>query len=238
MSVTVVFVHGAFIRDAQWWWHRVGPLLAEQGVESIAVDLPSCGESGSLGDLHDDAAAVREAVNKVDGPVILIGHSYGGMVITEAGDNNPKVAHLVYMSAVVPDGTSVLDAEFTNPADTPKFDVRDDGTVGEGGTKTNVLGALPDESLVPESLNRLQRQRTDVFYQVADGAAWKDVPSTFIVCTEDADVGVERQREHARRCGAAVEVPTNHFAHLERPDLVAGALLAIAERLPAQPSAV
>src|SRR6478735_4703176 len=100
---TLVFVHGACVRDADWWWSRMVDPLAGLGIESVAVALPSCGEDGDdRGDLDDDVAACRRAIAAVDGPVVLLGHSYGGVVITEAGADD-RVARLLYLTSVMPD---------------------------------------------------------------------------------------------------------------------------------------
>ena len=103
MISTVVFVHGACVRDADWWWSRMTGPLAEQGVRSVAVALPSCGEAGdTLGDLYDDIESCRRAIDQTAGPVVLCGHSYGGMVITEAGADE-RVNRLIYLTSVMPD---------------------------------------------------------------------------------------------------------------------------------------
>src|SRR3954463_16444834 len=81
---TLIFVHGACVRDAAWWWRRMREPLAGHGIASVAVPLPSCGETGGeLGDLYADVRACAWAIEQAEGPVILCGHSYGGMVITE-----------------------------------------------------------------------------------------------------------------------------------------------------------
>lgn len=281
MQPTIIFVHGAFIWEPDWWWHPVAQRLEHHGIPSRTVQLPSCGPRPPLGDLHDDSAAVRRAIEGVDGPVVLVGHSYGGIVITEAAADNPKVRHLVYMSAFVPDGTSAVQSEFTNPDDMRSFDLTIESpglrgwlgsrmltltrgranammipivkrrnalarltagmvcwmsaggyaTGGEGGTKSYLLEELPDPALVEGSLRRLTRQSAEAGLQAPRGAAWKQVPSTFIVILHDLDVSVERQRTHAKRCTYVVEMPTNHFAHLERPDLVCQALVEVAGRV-------
>jgi pimeloyl-ACP methyl ester carboxylesterase len=278
---TVIFVHGAFIWEPEWWWRPVAERLASHGIESRTVQLPSCGPEPPLGDLHDDAAAVRGVIDSIEGPVILVGHSYGGIVISEAAAGQPSVRHLVYMSAFVPDGTSAVTSEFTNPNDMRSFDLTFGGdglrarlgslmvaltrgrvsswmvpfasrkgivarltaamicwlsaggyaTGGEGGTKAYLLEELPEPALVEGSLRRLTRQAAEAGVQAPRAAAWKEIPSTFIVILHDLDVSVERQRTHAGRCTHVIEMPTNHFAHLERPDLVCDALVEVAARV-------
>lgn len=225
--VTVVFAPGAFVTDTEWWWRRVAALLDERGIDSRPVEYPSCGPAGPLGDLFDDAAAVHEILDDIDGQAILVGHSYGGMVITQAG-THPKVAHLVYMSAFVPDGTSAAEAEFMKEEDLQSFEFFDDGTAGEGGTKAPIVKLLGDPELVDGALSRLKRQAVLPGSQAPTEYAWKERPSTFFVLTGDDDIAVTNQRTHAKRTGGVVEIPTNHYAHLERPDLVADALAQVA----------
>src|SRR5258708_453841 len=101
MPRQVVLVHGAW--HGGWAFDRVLPLLTIAGVSSVAVDLPAHGEdTGPPGDLHSDAARVKAQLDRADERVVLLGHSYGGAVITEAGDH-PAVAHLVYLCAPVLD---------------------------------------------------------------------------------------------------------------------------------------
>jgi pimeloyl-ACP methyl ester carboxylesterase len=236
MRPTVIYVSGAFVQDTAWWFHRVDAILAEHGIESRAVNLTSCGPAAPLGDLHDDANALREVIAEVDGPIILVGHSYGGQVITEAGAGEPKVRHLVYVSGPVEDGVSLADSDYMDKskiAQPELLDIREDGTVSEGSQrfKTNVLIQLDELELVRESLRRLTRQSLSVFTQEPQGCAWKEKPSTYILCLNDEEVDVQFQRPGAERCTTVVEVPTNHFPHLERPDLVADVLLRVATEI-------
>lgn len=234
MSVTVVFVHGAFISDSAWWWGPVAKILAESGIESRTIDLPSCGEAAPLGGLADDTKAVGDLIDSLDGPVIVVGHSYGGAVISGAAVDRKNVAHLVYISAVVPDGTSVVDCGFVPADNVPELDIRDDGTVGEGGQrfKSRVLESLPDADMTEEAVRRLTRQSVASFTDPPTGAAWQTVPSSYIICQFDADVPIAAQRTHAARTNAVHEVPTNHFAHLERPDLVAKVISDVVQSWP------
>ena len=99
---TIVFVHGACVRDAPWWWSRVVAPLEARSIASAAVPLPSCGEAGPRrGDLYDDVEATRQVVAGAEPPVILLGHSYGGVVITEAGEHE-AVTHLCYVASLMP----------------------------------------------------------------------------------------------------------------------------------------
>lgn len=103
----LLFVHGALVRDGDWWWHRTAELLLERtGVASRAVALPSCGESAADragAGLVEDAAALRAALDDIeDDEAIVVGHSYGGTVIAEAGAH-AAVARLVYISSYLPD---------------------------------------------------------------------------------------------------------------------------------------
>ncbi|MEU5977246.1 alpha/beta hydrolase [Streptomyces sp. NPDC047315] len=237
MPATVVYVHGAFISDSAWWWSYVAEILSKSDIQSRTVDLPSCGPEGPLGNLSDDAKAVAAVVDEISGPVILVGHSYGGAVISGAAVGKQNVEHLVFISAVVPDGTSVADCGFIPADDIPELDIRDDGTVGEGEQrfKSRVLESLPSPDMTEEAVQRLTRQSLASFTDPPVGEAWRNVPSSFIICEFDADVPVAAQRAHAERTGAAHQVPTNHFAHLERPDLVAQVIVDIVDKLPVAP---
>jgi pimeloyl-ACP methyl ester carboxylesterase len=93
---TLIFVHGACVRDAPWWWSQMTEPLAGRGIASVAVPLPSCGETGDgLGDLYADVDEARQAIAEAEAPVVLCGHSYRGMVITQAGADQ-RVAQLLY----------------------------------------------------------------------------------------------------------------------------------------------
>ncbi len=95
----IVFVHGALVFDGAWWWHRMVEPLAALGLGSRAVELPTCVPSPGVspeapGDMYADADAVRAALDEEDEPLVLVGHSYGGMVITDAAADQENVAHL------------------------------------------------------------------------------------------------------------------------------------------------
>ena len=103
--------------------------LADHGIATAVMPLPSCGEAGEmLGDLYDDVDACRQAISEADEPVVLCGHSYGGVIITEAGVDD-RVTQLLYVTSVMPDaGESQADLIGSEPA--PWLAPSDDGTVG------------------------------------------------------------------------------------------------------------
>jgi len=128
MTPTVIFVHGACVRDADWWWSQMTQPLTKRGISTVAVPLPSCGETGDrLGDLADDVEACRRAIAEVDGPIVLCGHSYGGMIITEAGAD-ARVTRLIYVTSVMPD-TGQSQAELIGAEPAPWLQPGED-TVG------------------------------------------------------------------------------------------------------------
>ncbi len=225
----VVFVHGALVFDGAWWWHRMVRPLASLGLGSRAVELPSCvappGASGEAsGDMYADADAVRAALEEEDEPVMLVGHSYGGMVITDAAAGHENVEHLVYVTSVLPDSGETM-ADFGGEPG-PWMDPRpEDGTMGIKAELTpDAFMPDCDEEAVAGALKRLTRQPLAVFGQTPRAVAWREKPSTYVVCAEDRATPPEVQREYARRAGRVVELPTGHHPMLSRPELLARVL--------------
>jgi pimeloyl-ACP methyl ester carboxylesterase len=227
----VVFVHGALVFDGAWWWHRMAEPLAALGLGTRAVELPSCvpspGASGEApGDMYADADAVRSALDEEDEPLVLVGHSYGGMVITDAAAGHGNAEHLVYVTSVMPELDETLSSFGGGREPGPWMDPRpEDGTMG---VKAELLpGAFMqdcDEAAVAGALERLTRQPLTVFGQAPRAVAWHEKPSTYVVCAEDLATPPEAQREYARRAGKVVEVPTGHHPMLSQPGLLAQVL--------------
>ena len=223
---TLIFVHGACVRDAAWWWSSMRGPLADRGIASVAVPLPSCGETGGeLGDLYADVEACRRAIAATEGPVVLCGHSYGGMVITEAGAD-PKVIQLLYLTSLMA-GVGESQGELVGAEPAPWLDPSDDGTVGvlPELIRTHFLQDC-DADTTEQALARLTRQAIVAFTQAPHTAAWKDTPATYVVCTDDlatpADVQVARIRPGARR----VDFAAGHHPFLSRPQAFADCLAA------------
>ncbi len=214
---TVVLVHGAW--HGSWCWHKVVDGLRDRGVPVVAVDLP-------LTSLHDDVDATTKALDEIDGPIVLCGHSYGGAVITEAG-RHPAVEHLVYVTAfTVDEGESPSRAAPDSNA--PATELNDAIVVSEDGAwLTLAHERLPNglyhdcsEEDTAFALARLRPIAMSCVTTPAGVPAFRTTPSTYAVCTDDRAVHPELQRAMAARCTSVVEWPTAHSPFFNRPDLV------------------
>ena len=232
----LIFVHGALVRDGQWWWQRSADLLRERtGIRSRALALPSCGETSPEqvpGGLIADAAALRRELDGVDSAVV-VGHSYGGTVIAEAGAH-PAVAHLLFVSSYLPEIGQSQGAIMSGESDPVGVAVNDDGTLGVSGYDVTSFGARflqdADADTQQQAWERVTAQATGAFMTPTTAAGWQGVDSTYIVCGQDRSTSVELQRVHAERATRAVEVPTGHHPFITRPDLVVDQLEALLRR--------
>jgi pimeloyl-ACP methyl ester carboxylesterase len=230
-SASVVLVHGAW--HGAWCWERVVDGLTRAGVTAIAVDLPGHGDdTGPLGDLHGDARRVRDVLDAVGAPVVLVGHSYGGAVITEAGDH-PAVAEVVYLAALALDADEMCATAAADEARAARIDHTGRADLGAGFVPTGdgsvtldpvvAVDALYnhcDRESIDLALARLGPQPLATFQQTPDAVAWRTRPATYVVCTDDRAIHPDLQRILARRCGTSTEWDTDHSPFLSRPDLV------------------
>jgi pimeloyl-ACP methyl ester carboxylesterase len=224
--LTLIFVHGACVRDASWWWNSMTKPLADRGIASLTVPLPSCGETGEeLGDLYADVDACRRAIADVEGPIVLCGHSYGGVIITEAGADD-RVTELLYVTSVMPDlGQSQADLIGSEPA--PWLQPGDDGTVGVDPDMIRELFLQDcDETTTEQALVRLTRQSLTPFTQSPRQIAWQQKSATYFVCTEDLATPAEVQRQRVRASTRIVEFDAGHHPFLSRPDAFAESIAA------------
>lgn len=233
---TVVLVHGAW--HGAWCWASVLAGLDEQGVPAVAVDLPGHGASTlPLGDLHGDADHVRSVLDDLAAGgtegVVLVGHSYGGAVITDAG-THPLVRRLVYVTAFAPDeGETVLGLALDHEEQSdlgPIIRFDDDDT--NHLDPDLVVGALYGDCSpadVERALSLLGQQPGASFAQPPRAVAWRERPVTYAVCGADRGVLPSLQRRMAERIpdAAVVEWPdSSHSPFLSQPgavvDLLAG----------------
>ncbi|GAA1860474.1 alpha/beta hydrolase [Myceligenerans crystallogenes] len=232
----LLFVHGALVRDGQWWWQRTADLLLERtGIRSRAVALPSCGETTPeqvAGGLVADAAALRAELDEVDS-AIVVGHSYGGTVIAEAG-RHPSVAHLVYVSSYLPDLGQSQASIMSGESDPVSIGDNGDGTLSVSGYDATSFGErfLHDaaEATRHQAWERVTAQSAAAFMTPTSAAGWQGIDSTYLVCARDRSTSVELQRLHAGRATRSVELPTGHHPFVTRPDLVVDQIQALPRR--------
>ena len=239
MTATIVLVHGAW--HGAWCWERLTPLLDAAGVPSIAIDLPGHGDDpGPFTDMHGDADRVRAVLDGLDDDVVLVGHSYGGIVITDAGVQ-PSVRHLVYVAAFAVDvhesAANALTAEaeaagveHTKPGLGDLMQFHDDGTCtlpaeGVAALLYNECDAATQEW----AAERLCPQPMVTFTQSPRAVAWRERPSTYVLCEKDRGVPASLQALLARRCTETVVLPTDHSPFAGRPDLLAPILIGLAQ---------
>jgi pimeloyl-ACP methyl ester carboxylesterase len=225
----VVLVHGAWADGSSW--AKVIPLLEKAGLKSIAVQNP-------LTSFEDDLAATKRAIALADGPVILVGHSWGGVVITDAGADS-KVAGLVYVAAFAPDvGEAVgdLGKEFAPPPG--GAEIRPDAsgylTMTQKGVYEHFASDLP---LAQKKLVFATQGATNsaLFGAKVSNAAWKTKPSWYIVAGNDHMIQPDLERKFAKTIKAkTVTLPTSHVAMLSRPSDVAKVIVEAAKGASAQ----
>jgi pimeloyl-ACP methyl ester carboxylesterase len=226
---TVVLVHGAF-HDG-WCWELVRQQLDQRGVPNQALDLPFTG-------LEGDAEAVGRLLDAVDGPVVLMGHSYGGMVISRAASGRDDVAHLVYLCAVqVGEDVDIATAMTTSDELMSSLVHGEDGSMGvDPAVAPAVFYHDCDDELTATAVSHLRGMDFGVI-QDSDGppppAAWKQIESTYVVCNDDQTIAPESQRRMAEQADHVVELDGSHSPMLAQPDVVADLLADIAAKVDA-----
>ncbi|HTT02027.1 MAG TPA: alpha/beta hydrolase [Steroidobacteraceae bacterium] len=241
-SATLVLVHGAW--HGSWCWQRLLPLLAQRGIQTRTLELPSVHGTENTdaqaalargAALSADAAAVRSLIGTVDAPVILCGHSYGGMVISQALD--ARVRELIYLCAFVPEPGQSLVA-IGGGREAPWIQMLENGlTLPDPAQGAQVFYADCDAETQRWALARLKPQRAAAFAEPVPHPAWQTVPSTYIVCAQDMAIPPELQRlTFAPRARRILELDTSHSPFLSNPAALADALAQVV-RDPCSPSA-
>jgi pimeloyl-ACP methyl ester carboxylesterase len=210
----IVLVHGAW--HGAWCWDKVVAGLRQRHVPVTAIDLPFEG-------LEVDAAAARDAICNAGDGVVVVGHSYGGAVISVAASGLANVGHLVYLCAFMlaeDDDIAALMSRYPSPLG--KYMRQADGgtTVDPAGVK-EVFYADCDQADIDDALARLRPVPSlNLRPKGAPPPAWRDRPSTYVVCTEDRAIVPELQQLMAARATRVVEWPTSHSPFLSQPERV------------------
>ena len=216
---TVVFVHGLWA-DGSSWSKVINPLV-DKGYKVISVQNPTTS-------LADDVTATKRAIDRADGDVILVGHSWGGSVITEAGAD-PRVKALVYIAAFAPDKgeTAGSLAESVAPTILGGFVQNANGylTLSREGVAKGFAGDLtPKEQDVVYAVQ--QPASKSVFGDVGVNAAWRTKPSWYVVASEDNAINPELEKRMAQRANAKTTIlKSSHVAMLSKPNEVLDVIL-------------
>ncbi|SBS73280.1 alpha/beta fold hydrolase [uncultured Microbacterium sp.] len=219
----IVLVHGAFADGSGW--RGVYDILTSRGYRVTIVQNP-------LTSLEDDVAATTRVLDRQNGPTVLVGHSWGGTVITEAGVH-PNVAGLVYVSALAPDAGETTAQQYDGFAPTPDFviDVGADGygfldhdrfRAGFAADLSDAEAAFLRDTQVPINMA--------VFGTPLTNAAWRDKPSWAVIAEDDKSFDGAMLQHMATRAGARITtVPASHALYVTQPQTVADVITAAAQ---------
>jgi len=216
---TIVFVHGLWA-DGSCWSKVIAPLV-DKGYKVLSVQNPTTS-------LSDDVAATKRVLDRADGEIVLVGHSWGGSVVTEAG-TDPRVKALVYIAAYAPDKGETVGSltESVAPTILPGFLQNANGYLTlskEGVVKAFATDLSPKEQDVVYAVQPPASQK--VFGDVGVNAAWRTKPSWYVVASEDNTINPELEKRMAKRANAKTTIlKSNHVAMLSKPNEVLDVIL-------------
>jgi pimeloyl-ACP methyl ester carboxylesterase len=226
-SVNVVLVHGAFCDGSSW--SGVIPLLQNAGHRVIAVQLPLAG-------LQNDVVTVRQALASLSGPTVLVGHSYGGAVVTGAGTDAANVISLVYVAAYVPDeGENLQDLNGGFPATEGQKHIGPSYIENALWIDPQVFPQVfaSDADATQARIMATVQKPTGLgcLSEKSGPPAWKKLPSWYIVSENDLTINPDAERWMAKRSGSTTSsLPSSHASPVAHPREVADVILAAAQQ--------
>jgi len=217
----LVLVHGAW--HGAWCWRPLLAALADEGIHPHAVELPFTG-------IGADAGALVEALDALDGDKVVVGHSYGGMVVSDAVDGRDDVAHLVYLCALMLEIGDEPFAMFRADADAAKlFDAIElDEATGLGTPIAEAASEIFYTDCDPQEVARFIAMLRPFPMMSLAGVhrePWRSIDSTYVVCSRDRTIPPSLQRSMATRANHIVEWQTGHSPFVNRPDLLVDLLI-------------
>jgi pimeloyl-ACP methyl ester carboxylesterase len=227
---TLLLVRGAW--HGTWCWKDLEAEFAESDWATESVELPSALRTTSLPEtspgMHTDAQAIRTALVHIDGPVVVVGHSYGGTPVTQAIGSAANVIGVIYLAAFMLDvGESVVSVT-GEPIPHDNAGVMPATSAMRAAFYSDVPGdqaSLAMSELVPHNHRS--------FAETVTRAGWREVPSTYVVCTEDQSLPPELQERFARRAGTVERLACGHSPFLSMPADLARLLGRLAQGSPA-----
>src|SRR5580704_3575268 len=220
----VVLVHGLFADGSSW--SEVIPRLQAAGLNVTSVQNP-------LTTLPEAVASAERVLARQDGPTVLVGHSFSGMIVTEAG-MHPNVSALVYVAARAPDAgedyTALAKKFPTPPASAGIVFDGDEGRLGEAAFLRDFAGDLPEAKAKVLYAVQEPFQKALLTGRTTQ-AAWRSKPSFYAVSTEDRTINPDLERFMAKRMGAkTIEVKASHVSLISHPDVITGLILEAAQQ--------
>jgi pimeloyl-ACP methyl ester carboxylesterase len=223
---SVVLVHAAWADASSW--NKVIPPLQRKGLPVVAVQIP-------LTSLSDDVATLRRLLRRVNGPVVLVGHSYAGAVITAAATDNSQVKALIYLAAIVPDEGETVGALFHDSE--PDGGVRPPIAPDADGflwlPEGAVISAVAPDALLEEKVLMEVTQHPIALKCLGEQMtvpAWKQKPSWFLVAAKDRMISPAKQRFMAERIGAGIHSSdVDHTPLLSAPETVVRVIVEAAD---------
>lgn len=215
----LVLVHGAW--HGAWCFGALQAELDRRGIASLAIDLPGHGASPlPLTDFYGDAQCVTDVLTSLHArgvnDVVLVGHSYGGAVITQAASSGPTVSHLVYLAAFAPDaGQSVMSQLIAMPRHDTALGgamvvVDDANTTINPELAQEAFYGCCDSGVIAASIARLSPQPMVTMTQEVTGAPRDSISSTYVLCSQDRAVHPEHQKIMSQLCNNVVTLDTDH----------------------------
>lgn len=219
----LLLVHGGW--HGAWAFDVLVPVLASQGFTVRTVDLPS---SGSLSGLDADVAVVRRSLAEHATPTLVVGHSYGGVVISEACSGVSNVVGLAYLCAFVLDKGESL-SMFLQPVP-PWLEIDETGGVGRVRDPERVFYADLEPPVAARAAARLKPQSMACLGAVLTAAAWRELPSSYLICEQDQALPVPAQEMMSARTHIVERLASSHSPFLSHPGEVAAFLARAADR--------
>jgi pimeloyl-ACP methyl ester carboxylesterase len=218
-KANIVLVHGAWADGSSW--SKVIPILKNAGHRVIAVQLP-------LHSVADDVATVKRAIELVGGPVLLVGHSYGGFVITNAGYNNQNVTGLVYVAAFAPNEGQAI-SNFVDPAALPPgFFIFDNGGFAYINPEMFPQAFAQDVNTTEAEIMAITQKpaHQSLLAEPSGPPAWKQLPTWYQVSESDHIIPPDAQRQFAQQMNATtISVNASHASLVSHPDEIAQLIL-------------
>lgn len=212
MKPTLLLVHGA--------WHNAAGFSALQkelealNIKSVTVELPSVGlANAALGDMYEDAAVVHKAINSIDGDCVVLGHSYGGVVITQGAAGCSNVKKLIYMTAFMLDAGESLFAAVGGVAPDWWEEAPDKSRL-TANIPENIFYNMCTPEVAKKATAALRTQSLVAFNQPLTEVAWKQFPSSYIICDQDNAIPVFAQEAMSGRATDVVRIESDHSPFL------------------------